>query len=306
MTSVGLSQPAPRPARARRTVLAVPGSSERFIAKARGLAADCIFLDLEDAVAPAEKHAARAQVIAALTSGGTWAPRTITVRVNDWTTPWTTQDAWQVVTGAGAHIDALVLPKATSAAQVHALDLVVTQAEQAAGLPVGRIGFEVQVEDAAGLLHVGEIASSSPRIETLVFGPGDWMASMGMSGLSVGSIPEGYPGDHFHHPMATILVAARANGLAAIDGPFVGIGDPDGFRASARRAAALGYDGKWVIHPSQVEIGNEVFSPAPEVLDRARRIVAAYTEGGAIVVDGEMVDEAGVKVARAMLARVGE
>ncbi|MGD8215578.1 HpcH/HpaI aldolase/citrate lyase family protein [Aestuariimicrobium sp. Y1814] len=306
-----MSAPQSRPVRARRSVLAVPGSSDRFIAKARGVAADCIFLDLEDAVAPAEKQAARTKIVDALNAGEGWAPRTVTVRVNDWTTPWTTQDVWQVVTGAGAHIDALVLPKATSADQVRALDLVVTQAEQEAGLPVGRIGVEIQVEDAAGLLHVAEIAAASPRNESLVFGPGDFMASMGMASLSVGAGIEGYPGDHFHHVLSTILVAARAHGLAAIDGPYVAIKDLDGFRASARRAAALGYDGKWAIHPTQIEVANEVFSPDPANLERARRIIAAYAEAtqraqgavGAIVVDGEMVDEAGVKLAQATLAR---
>lgn len=306
--------PSPRPARSRRTVLAVPGSSDRFIAKARGLAADCLFLDLEDAVAPGEKAVARTRIVAALTAGQPWRPRTLTVRVNDWTTPWTTQDVWEVVLGAGAHLDCLVLPKARAGADVAALDRVLTQAEQAAGLPVGRIGLEVQVEDAQGLLHVAEIAAGSPRTESLVFGPGDFMASMGMASLSVGDDLPGYGGDHFHHALMTILVAARAHGLAAIDGPFVTIKDVEGFRRSAGRAAALGYDGKWVLHPSQVEVGNEVFTPTPEMLDRARRIVSAYrastgmAEGarGAIVVDGEMVDEAGLKVARAQLARVGE
>lgn len=300
-------------ARARRSVLAVPGSSDRFIAKARGVAADCLFLDLEDAVAPAEKQSARRTIVEALTADEPWLPATITVRVNDWTTPWTTQDVWEIVTGAGARLDALVLPKATSASQVQALALVLTQAEQAAGLRVGRIGLEIQIEDAAGLLHVAEIAAASPRNESLVFGPGDYMASMGMASLSVGAGIEGYPGDHFHHVLSTILVAARAHGLAAIDGPYVAIKDLDGFRASATRAAALGYDGKWAIHPSQIEISNQVFSPALADVERAQRIIAAYAEAtaraegavGAIVVDGEMVDEAGVKLARATLSRVG-
>lgn len=298
--------------RARRSVLAVPGSSDRFITSARTVSADCLFLDLEDAVAPAEKQSAREKIIAALTADQGWTAGTITVRVNDWTTPWTTQDVWQVVTGAGAHVDALVLPKASSADQVRALDLVLTQAEQAAGLPIGRIGLEVQIEDAAGLLHVAEIAAASPRAESLVFGPGDYMASMGMASLSVGASIEGYPGDHFHHVLSTILVAARAHGLQAIDGPHVAIKDLAGFRAAATRAAALGFDGKWVIHPSQIEIGNEVFSPTAAHLERAQRIIDAYLEAtgratgavGAIVVDGEMVDEAGVKLARSTVARV--
>ncbi|MGL5247570.1 MAG: HpcH/HpaI aldolase/citrate lyase family protein, partial [Brooklawnia sp.] len=168
----------PRPFRARRTVLAVPGSSERFIEKSRGLPVDALFLDLEDAVAPAAKVDARAQIVAALKQGG-WQAPTITVRVNDWDTPWTTADVLEVVGGAGAHIDAIVLPKVRTAEQVIALDMVLGQAEASVGLPVGRIGLEVQIEEAQGLQQVDAIAAASPRLETLVFGPGDFMASMG-------------------------------------------------------------------------------------------------------------------------------
>lgn len=299
-----------RPYRARRTILAVPGSSDRFIAKSRGLAVDAVFLDLEDAVAPPVKEESRRRLITAL-NDGTWVAPTVTVRVNDWTTPWTTLDIVEVVGGAGAHIDCLVLPKAANADHVKALDLVLTQVEAAAGLPVGRIGLEVQIEDAMGLLHAAEIAAASPRLETLVFGPGDFMASMGMASTNVGALLPGYPGDHFHHALMTVLVAARAHGLQAIDGPFVAIRDVDGFRANATRAAALGYDGKWVLHPDQVTAGNEIFTPAQADFDRAARMVAAYARAtsdaggavGAIVVDDEMVDEAGMKVAQAILAK---
>ena len=241
-----------RPARVRRTVLAVPGSSDRFVAKARGLGVDAVFLDLEDAVAPAVKVASRRRIVEALNDPAGFAAPTLTVRVNDWTTPWTHGDVIEVVTGAGARIDCLVLPKCTSAAEVKALDLLLTQVEHLAGLPGGRIGLEVQIEDAVGLLHVAEIAAASPRLESLVFGPGDFMASLGMGGLSVGSQPAGYPADAFHHVLMSILVAARAHGLQAIDGPFVAIRDVEGFRRSAELSAALGYDGKWVLHPAQV------------------------------------------------------
>lgn len=303
-----------RPARARRTVLAVPGSSDRFIAKSRTQDVDAVFLDLEDAVAPPVKEASRARIVAALNDPAGWQAPTVTYRVNDWSTPWTTMDVMEVVTRAGAHVDCVVLPKVTSASQVHALDLVLTQAEHAAGLPVGRIGLELQVEEARGLLHVAEIAAASPRTETLVYGPGDFMASMGMATLNVGSQPPGYVGDAFHHVQMTILVAARAHGLQAIDGPFVGIRDLDGFRTSARSSAALGYDGKWVLHPDQIACGNEVFTPAGPDVERARRIVEAYRHAtaqaggavGAIVVDDEMVDGAGLAVARSTLARLGE
>ncbi|WIY81791.1 CoA ester lyase [Propionimicrobium sp. PCR01-08-3] len=302
----------PRPFRARRTVLAVPGSSERFIAKSRGLDVDCIFLDLEDAVAPAAKVEARDQIVRAL-NGGTWKAPTVTVRVNAWDTPWTTGDVVGVVGAAGAKIDALVLPKVTSAEQVVALDLVLGQVEASAGLEVGKIGFELQIEEALGLQHVDEIAQASERIETLVFGPGDYMAAMGMKGLSVGSQLDGYQADAFHYALMRILIAARANGLQALDGPYVSIRDLAGFKASAAKAAALGYDGKWVVHPSQAEAGNEIFTPDAQQIERAKRIVAAYAaagekaEGatGAIVVDDEMVDEAGFKVAKAMLAKLG-
>ncbi len=294
----------------RRTVLAVPGSSDRFIAKARGLGVDALFLDLEDAVAPAVKVESRARIVAALTAGEFAAPL-ITVRVNGWESPWTYGDVIEVVTGAGARIDALVLPKAQSAAQVQALDLLLTQVEHTAGLPIGRIGLEVQIEDALGLLHVNEIAAASPRLASLVFGPGDFMASLGMGGLNVGAQPAGYPADAFHHVLMSILVAARAHGLQAIDGPFVAIRDVEGFRRSAELSAALGYDGKWVLHPAQIEVGNQVYSPKPADFERALRIQQAYAGAiavaggavGAIVVDDEMVDEAGVKLAAAIVAR---
>ncbi|MFV0451422.1 MAG: HpcH/HpaI aldolase/citrate lyase family protein [Propioniciclava sp.] len=297
--------------RVRRTVLAVPGSSDRFIAKARGLGVDALFLDLEDAVAPAVKAESRARIVAALTDPAGFAAPTVTVRVNDWTTPWTYADVIEVVSGAGSRVDALVLPKCTGADQVRALDLLLTQVEQTAGLPVGQIGLEAQIEDALGLLHVNEIAGASARLESLVFGPGDFMASLGMGGLNVGAQPAGYPADAFHHVLMSILVAARAYGLQAIDGPFVAIRDVDGFIAAARGSAALGYDGKWVLHPAQVEAGNAAFTPDPGDVERARRIMAAYERStsadggarGAIVVDEEMVDEAGVKLAAAILAR---
>lgn len=295
----------------RRTVLAVPGSSDRFIAKARTLPVDALFLDLEDAVAPAVKAASRERVVAALNDPAGFAAPVVTVRVNDWTTPWTYADVIEVVTGAGAFVDALVLPKCTSASQVQALDLLLTQVEHTAGLPAGKIDLEVQIEDAQGLLHVAEIAASSSRLASLVFGPGDFMASLGMASLSIGGQMAAYPGDHFHHPLMSILVAARANGLQAIDGPYVAIRDTEGFRRSAGASAALGYDGKWVLHPDQVTAGNEVYSPSGADFERARRIMSAYAHAtgeaggavGAIVVDDEMVDEAGVKVAAAILAR---
>lgn len=295
----------------RRTVLAVPGSSERFILKSRSLAVDAIFLDLEDAVAPAAKAEARGQVVAALEDQAGWKAECVTVRVNDWASPWTTQDLLEVVGRAGDRIDAIVLPKVTGPDHVRATDMILNQIEQTAGWPLGRIGIEAQIEEAQGLTHLAEIASASPRLLSLVFGPGDFMASMGMGSLSVGSQPDGYPADAFHHVLMAILIAARANGLQAIDGPFVGIRDLEGFKASARKSAALGYDGKWVLHPDQVEWGNRIFTPPAPVIARANKIVQAYERAissaggftGAIEVDQEMVDEAGVKLASALLAK---
>ncbi|MDR2895907.1 MAG: CoA ester lyase [Propionibacteriaceae bacterium] len=295
----------------RRTVLAVPGSSARFIDKSRQLPVDAVFLDLEDAVAPDAKVAARDKVLAALRDQRGWQAPAVTLRVNDWSSPWTIGDLMTVVAGAGDRLDAIVLPKVTDPSQVQAIDLVLTQIERGAGWPLGRIGIEAQIEDAQGLAMVNQIAAASQRLVSLVFGPGDFMASLGMGSLSVGSQPSGYPADAFHYPLMAILVAARAHGLAAIDGPFVGIRDAAGFQASAAKAAALGFDGKWVLHPDQIAAGNQAFTPPSDQLARAQRIVTAYQAAsaqsggavGAIEVDQEMVDEAGVKLAQALLAR---
>jgi len=272
---------------------------------------DAIFLDLEDAVAPGAKISARGQIVAALLDDAGWRAPCVTVRVNDWSSPWTTGDLVDVVGQAGDRIDAVVLPKVTEPDHVRATDLVLTQIEKQAGWEVGRIGIEVQIEEARGLSAVSAIGCSSPRLVSLVFGPGDFMANMGMGTLSVGSQPEGYPADAFHHVLMAILVAARANGLQAIDGPFVGIRDLDGFVASAKKSAALGYDGKWVVHPDQIAEGNRIFTPSEAVLARASRIVEEYEKAvsgaggftGAIEVDKEMVDEAGVKLAMTLLAK---
>lgn len=298
-------------ARPRRTVLAVPGSSVKMIDKARGLPVDEVFLDLEDAVAGPAKEEARQNVVAAL-NGGDFAAPTVVVRVNAWDTEYTVRDVTEIVGRAGARVDALLLPKARSAAEVMALDLVLTQVEKAAGLPVGHIGIEPQIEDALGLTNIDQIATASPRVLTLVFGPADFMASVGMRTLTVGEQPEGYaPGDAYHHVLMTILVAARAHGLQAIDGPFLKVRDVEGFRRAAARTAALGFDGKWVLHPAQVDAGNEVFSPRQEEFDQAEAILEAYArstsvEGGArgaVMFGDEMLDEASRKMALVVSAR---
>ncbi|MGZ4612682.1 MAG: HpcH/HpaI aldolase/citrate lyase family protein [Kineosporiaceae bacterium] len=296
---------ATRPVRPRRSNLAVPGSSRKMIDKARTLPVDQVFLDIEDAVAPIAKADARKTIVAALTEGG-WGDRVRVVRVNDWTTPWTYRDVVEVVEGAGADLDCLMLPKVQSADLVVALDLLLTQIERTVGLEVGRIGIEAQIENARGLLEIDAIAKASPRIETIIFGPADFMASINMKSLVVGEQPPGYDvGDAYHHILMSILLAARANGKQAIDGPYLAIRDVDGFRRVAGRSAALGFDGKWVLHPGQVDAANEIFSPRQEDYDRAEDILDAYAwftseAGGALgaaMLGDEMIDEASRKMA---------
>jgi citrate lyase subunit beta/citryl-CoA lyase len=296
-------------ARPRRTTLAVPGSNERFVAKARELPVDEIFLDLEDAVAPTEKERSRITVASALSAGG-WGGKIRAVRVNDVRTRWAYRDVVEVVERAGQHLDAIILPKVTGPADVSWLDLTLTQVEMATGLTAGGIAIEAQIEDAAGLAAVDAIAGASPRLAALVFGPADFMASLGMRSLTVGAQPEGYrTGDAFHYAHMRILVAARAHGVQAIDGPFTAIRDADGLRDSAAAAAALGYDGKWVLHPGQVDIANAEFSPSQADYDRAELIIEAYEyyttvqRRGAAMLDGEMIDEASRKLALVAAAR---
>jgi citrate lyase subunit beta / citryl-CoA lyase len=290
--------------RARRTCLSVPGSSEKMIMKAKGLPADEIFLDLEDAVAPDAKAEARTRVGAALAEPG-WSDQLRGVRVNDWTTPWTYRDVVDVVSAAGAALDVVVLPKVTGVSHIHALDLLLSQLEAEHGLPVGRIGIEPQIENAQGLTNIEAIAGG-PRVQALVLGPADLAASLRMRTLEVGEQPEGYDvGDAYHHVLMTILVAARTHGIAAIDGPYLKVRDVEGFRRVAGRSAALGYDGKWVLHPDQIEAGNQIFSPRQADYDRAELILEAYEwhtsqaggARGAVMLDDEMIDEASRKMA---------
>jgi citrate lyase subunit beta/citryl-CoA lyase len=295
--------------RSRRTCLAVPGSSPKFLAKAQQLAVDEVFLDLEDAVAPAHKAAARAAVAQVLRSGD-WGSKVRAVRINDVTTAWAYRDVIDVVEQAGEFLDVIVLPKVSSPEHISWLDLLLGQVERAMGYPLGQIGVEAQIEDAAGLAAVDQIAAASPRLEALVFGPADFMASLGMRSLEIGAQPAGYlGGDAFHYPHLRILVAARARGLQAVDGPYAAIHDDDGLRRNAASVAALGYDGKWVLHPGQVHIVNAEFSPAQAAYDRAEMILAAYEHAttvqgrGAAMLDGEMIDEASRKLALVAAAR---
>ncbi|KAA5837137.1 CoA ester lyase [Saccharopolyspora hirsuta] len=291
--------------RARRSCLAVPGSSAKMIDKARGLAVDQFFLDLEDAVAPLAKAEARERIVGALNEGG-WDGKIRSVRVNALDTEWTYRDVVTVVEGAGAELDTIVLPKVSTADHVRWLDLTLTQIERANGLEVGRIGIEPQIEDAAGLVEVDAIATASPRVAALVYGPADFMASINMRSLVVGHQPPGYDvGDAYHYTLMRILIAARAAGIQAIDGPYLQIKDVDGLRRVGGRTAALGFDGKWVLHPAQVDAVNELFSPRQEDYDHAENILDAYEwhtsaaggARGAAMLGDEMIDEASRKMA---------
>ncbi|MEV7425327.1 MULTISPECIES: HpcH/HpaI aldolase/citrate lyase family protein [unclassified Streptomyces] len=290
--------------RPRRSCLAVPGSSPRFLEKAQGLPADQVFLDLEDACAPLAKPDARHTIVKALNEGD-WTGKTRVVRVNDWTTEWTYRDVITVVEGAGPNLDCVMLPKVQDARQIVALDLLLTQIEKTMGFEVGRIGIEAQIENAKGLVNVDAIAAASPRTETIIFGPADFMASVNMRTLVVGEQPPGYPADAYHYILMKLLMAARTHDLQVIDGPYLQIRNVDGFREVAGRAAALGYDGKWVLHPGQIEAANEVFSPSQEDYDHAELILDAYDfhtsdaggRKGSAMLGDEMIDEASRKMA---------
>jgi citrate lyase subunit beta/citryl-CoA lyase len=278
--------------------------------KAQGLPVDQVFLDLEDAVAPLAKPEARKNIVAALNTGD-WGAKTRVVRVNDLTTPWTYADVIEVVEGAGANLDCIMLPKVQSASHVEWLDLTLTQLEKTLGLPVGRIGIEAQIENAAGLVNVDAIAAASPRVETVIFGPADFMASINMRSLAVGALHPDYPGDPYHYILMRILMAARMHDRQAIDGPYLQIRDVDGFRAVARRSAALGFDGKWVLHPGQIDAANEAYSPSQADYDHAELILDAYEHAtseaggrlGAVMLGDEMIDEASRKMALVVAAK---
>ena len=306
-----MTQSSERALRSRRSCLAVPGSSPKMIDKARGLPADQVFLDLEDACAPLAKPAARGTIVSALNEGG-WGDRIRVVRVNDWTTEWTYRDVVEVVEGAGPNLDAIMLPKVQTAEQVVALDLLMTQVEKTMGYEVGRIGIEAQIENALGLINVDAIAAASPRVETIIFGPADFMASINMKSLVVGEQPPGYDvGDAYHYILMRILMAARAYGKQAIDGPYLQIRDVDGFTRVAGRSAALGFDGKWCLHPGQIDACNEVYAPRQADYDHAELILDAYDHytseaggaRGAVMLGDEMIDEASRKMALVISAK---
>jgi citrate lyase subunit beta/citryl-CoA lyase len=291
----------------RRSCLAVPASSEKMLRKAQGLAADMVFLDLEDSVAPLEKEPARDNAVKAINEGE-WGERVLGVRVNAWDTKWTYRDVIHIVENSSERLDIVMLPKVQAAEEVKALDLLLTQIEATIGR-LSRVGIEAQIETTRGLINVDDICAASERLEAIIFGPADFAASMEMPVLTGGvQVPE-YPGDHFHYVFSRILMAGRANQLQVIDGPYLRIRDIEGFRDFATRTRILGYDGKWVLHPDQVAVCNEVYTPTQEQFDRAVDILEAYaraTEGdrlGAVMFGDEMIDEASRKMATKFVTR---
>ena len=266
-----------------------------------GSDADEVFLDLEDSVAPNAKVESREPLIEAARDHD-WSDKILSYRMNGIDTRWWYDDIIEVVGRAGEYIDDIIVPKVAAPADVHTVENLLREVEKNNNLEIGGIGLEPQIEDGEGMHNVHEIAHSTDRLSSVIFGPGDYSAAMGTPGLDIGQFPE-YPGHYWHHALSEVNAAAKSAGVPAMDGPYADIDDPEGFRDSAERANMIGCDGKWAIHPSQIEIANEVFAPDPEVADRAQRIVEAYSDAmeegrGAVSVDGQMVDEATNKMAQ--------
>jgi len=295
-----------RPNRLRRSELSTPATNEKMIAKAAASDADLAFLDLEDSVAPAAKTGARANVVRGLTDLD-WGATTRAYRINGVHTPWCHDDLIEVVGGAGAAVEIVIVPKVKGPRDVWFVDDLLTQLERRHGLEVGRIRLEVLIEEAEALARVEEIAGCSPRTEALILGVGDLSASLGMRTGHIGASTR-YPGDVWHHARARMIAAARAAGVDPIDGPYANFGNADGYRDQCAWSAMLGAVGKWCIHPSQVPIANEVYAPTADEIERATRIVTAVREAeergdGAANVGGVMVDAATTRVFEVVLER---
>ncbi len=293
--------------RPRRSCLSVPGSSPKMLAKGPALPADEVFMDLEDSVAPMAKEEARGSIIQALKEGD-WTGKTLVVRVNGVYTKWCHRDVIEIVENAGQFLDCLMIPKVESASDVKFVSTLLDQIEETIGLEK-RLGLEVQIETATGITNIDAIAGASDRTETLIFGPADMSASLGLPTVTAGLPIPGYPGDHWHYILSRILVAARNAGLQAIDGPYLVIRDLDGFREMATRARALGYDGKWALHPGQIDVLNDMFTPTQDEFDKAEAMLEAYKHAtevertGAVMFGTEMIDEASRKMAEQLAMR---
>jgi malyl-CoA/(S)-citramalyl-CoA lyase len=312
----------PERTRLHRSELAVPGSNVRMLEKAPRLGADIVMLDLEDAVAPDDKEQARRNVVNALLEQD-WGSCSVSVRINGLDTHYCYRDVVDVVEQAGAHIDTILIPKVGRAGDVHMVATLLDQIETAVGIQ-RQIGIAVLIETAMGMVNVDEIAMACPeRMEAMVFGVADSAASIQSHTASIGGVDPNYSvltdgdererhwGDQWHYPLARIAVTCRAHGLRPIDGPYGDFTDPAGYLAAARRAAVLGYEGKWAIHPSQIELANDVFTPDAHLVDRTRRIIAAMREAakegrGAVSLDGRLIDAASIRMAENLLAKLDQ
>jgi len=312
--------------RPHRSELAVPGTNIRAMAKAPTLGADLVFLDLEDAVAPDDKEQARSKVIEALL-GRDWTRSAVSVRVNGLDTHWCYRDVVDVVERAGEVLDTVLVPKVGSASDVEFVATLLDQIEQRNGWIAGRIGIHILIETAKGMANVESISRARPdRLEAMVFGVADYAASVRARTTNIGGANPDYAvltdpdaagerrlhwGDQWHFGISRMVAACRAEGLRPIDGPFGDFEDAEGFRAAARRAAALGCEGKWAIHPSQVALANEVFTPSEAEVVKARRILEAMEQAakegkGAVALDGRLIDAASIRMAEALIAKVDQ
>jgi len=313
----------PTKTRLHRSELAVPASNVRMLEKAPSLGADVVMLDLEDAVAPDDKEQARINLVDALREQD-WSRCSVSVRINGLDTHWCYRDIVDVVEQAGEHLDAIVIPKVSGGGDVHLVATLLTQIEDAMGFE-RKIGLAVLIETALGMVHVDEVAQACPdRMEAMIFGVADYAASIQSHTASIGGVDENYSvltdangsderdrhwGDQWHYPLARIAVTCRAYGLRPIDGPYGDFTDVEGYLAAARRSAVLGYEGKWAIHPSQVPLANEVYTPAPRLVERTRRIIEAMREAaaegkGAVSLDGRLIDAASIRMAENLLAKL--
>lgn len=310
------------PGRLNRSELAVPGSQPQMFEKAAKSDVDVIFLDLEDAVAPDEKLQARKNIIKALNEID-WGTKSMSIRINGLDTHYMYRDVVDIVEQAGERLDLIMIPKVGTAADVYAVDMMVTQIEDAKGYKK-RIGLEHIIETALGMQNVTEIAAASKRNESLHFGVADYAASTRARTTIIGGVNPDYSvltdpnedggrdihwGDMWHYALARMVVAARANGLRPIDGPFGDFSDPAGYRAAAKRAAVLGCEGKWAIHPSQIALANEVMSPSAAEVDRANRILTAMADAeaagkGAVSLDGRLIDYASIRQAEVLIEKI--